>query len=40
MMTNTASEHYRTICKQMGANRFFDKSMEFDRIPEALGIAC
>lgn len=40
MMTNMATEHYRTICKRMGANRFFDKSMDFDRIPEALGIAC
>jgi DNA-binding NarL/FixJ family response regulator len=40
MMTNMASDHYRAICKQMGANRFFDKSMDFDRIPEALAIAC
>ncbi|HLX66705.1 MAG TPA: response regulator [Puia sp.] len=40
MMTNMASDHYRTICKQMGANRFFDKSMDFARIPEALSIAC
>jgi DNA-binding NarL/FixJ family response regulator len=40
MMTNNASEHYRAICQEMGANRFFDKSMDFARIPEALSIAC
>jgi DNA-binding NarL/FixJ family response regulator len=40
VMTNHASEHYRTICKEMGASRFFDKSMDFARIPEALAIAC
>ncbi|HET6256024.1 MAG TPA: response regulator transcription factor [Puia sp.] len=40
MMTNKASKYYRAICKQMGANRFFDKSMDFDRIPEALAVAC
>jgi DNA-binding NarL/FixJ family response regulator len=40
MMSNLASEHYRTICQRMGASRFFDKSMDFSRIPEALAIAC
>ena len=40
MMTNSATEQYRTICRQLGASRFFDKSMEFERIPEALAIAC
>jgi DNA-binding NarL/FixJ family response regulator len=40
IMTNHASEQYRTMCREMGANRFFDKSMDFARIPEALAIAC
>ena len=40
MMTNMASEHYRMVCQRMGANRFFDKSMDFERIPEALAVAC
>ena len=40
IMTNHASEQYRAICRQMGANRFFDKSMDFARISEALAIAC
>jgi DNA-binding NarL/FixJ family response regulator len=40
MMTNMASDHYRAICKEMGASRFFDKSMDFARISEALAIAC
>jgi len=40
MMTNKASDHYRAICKEMGANRFFDKSMDFARISEALAVAC
>jgi DNA-binding NarL/FixJ family response regulator len=40
IMTNQATEHYRTVCRQMGATRFFDKSMDFDRIPEALSVAC
>jgi DNA-binding NarL/FixJ family response regulator len=40
IMTNHASEQYRTICREMGADRFFDKSMDFARIPEALAVAC
>jgi DNA-binding NarL/FixJ family response regulator len=40
IMTNHASEQYRTMCREMGANRFFDKSMDFARIPEALAFAC
>jgi DNA-binding NarL/FixJ family response regulator len=40
IMTNHASEYYRAICKQMGASRFFDKSMDFSQISQALAIAC
>ena len=40
IMTNQASEHYRTACRQLGANHFFDKSMDFNRITEALAVAC
>lgn len=40
IMTNKVSEHYRVLCRQLGASRFFDKSMDFDRIPEALAVAC
>ncbi|HUB61644.1 MAG TPA: response regulator [Puia sp.] len=40
MMTNQATEHHRKICRQLGASRFFDKSMDFERIPEALAVAC
>jgi DNA-binding response OmpR family regulator len=39
MMTNHATDQYRSICRQMGAAEFFDKSMEFDRIPEPLAVA-
>ena len=40
ILTNNVSEHYREICRELGADRFFDKSMDFDRIPEALAVAC
>ncbi|HXD79428.1 MAG TPA: response regulator [Puia sp.] len=39
VMTNHASEKYRAICKEMGASRFFDKSMDFARIPQELAVA-
>jgi DNA-binding NarL/FixJ family response regulator len=39
ILTNQASDQYRAICRKMGAARFFDKSMDFDRIPEALEAA-
>ena len=39
IMTNEASEQYRSVCRKLGAARFFDKSMDFERIPEALEAA-
>lgn len=36
VMTNQASEQYKDKCEQLGAQRFFDKSADFDRITEAL----
>ena len=36
MLTNLSGERYREICKSFGADYFFDKSEDFDRIPETL----
>jgi DNA-binding NarL/FixJ family response regulator len=36
MMTNQATPQYREACRQLGATRFFDKSLDFDLIPAAL----
>ena len=36
MLTNLTDPQYRARCLAFGANYFFDKSNEFDRIPEAL----
>jgi len=36
MVTNHASEHYRTICKNLGADYFIDKSKDFYLIPEVI----
>jgi len=36
MLTNLSDAQYRTRCFAFGANYFFDKSNDFDRIPEAL----
>ena len=33
MLTNTATEIYRSICKKLGASYFVDKSKEFEMIP-------
>ena len=33
VLTNHASENYREICTYMGADHFFDKSSDFDKIP-------
>jgi DNA-binding NarL/FixJ family response regulator len=37
MMTNQATEHYRAVCAQLGAQRFFDKATEFEFLTEAVG---
>lgn len=36
MITNHASEHYRNICRALGAKYFFDKSADMDLVTEAI----
>lgn len=36
MLTNFAHEHYRQRCIELGADYFFDKSTEFERVTEIL----
>jgi DNA-binding NarL/FixJ family response regulator len=36
MITNQATEYYKKICSSLGADYFFDKSNEFERIPETI----
>ena len=36
VLTNHASDTYREICAYMGADYFFDKSSDFDKIPETI----
>ena len=36
VLTNHASNNYREICTQFGADYFFDKSSDFDKIPETI----
>lgn len=36
MLTNSAYAGYRTACLQAGATHFFDKSTEFEQVPEVL----
>jgi DNA-binding NarL/FixJ family response regulator len=36
MLTNFAYVQYRSRCGEVGADFFFDKSTEFDRVPQAL----
>ena len=36
MLTNFASDQYRQKCLRLGADYFFDKSTEFERITEVL----
>jgi DNA-binding NarL/FixJ family response regulator len=36
MLTNHASDNYRDLCTYMGADFFFDKSNDFEKIPEAI----
>lgn len=35
MLTNHANERYRTECQQAGADFFFDKSTQFELLPQA-----
>jgi DNA-binding NarL/FixJ family response regulator len=36
VLTNHVGEHYRDICKKMGAHHFLDKSSDFDLIPKMI----
>lgn len=36
MLTNMSGDRYREICKSFGADYFFDKSADFDKIPDTL----
>jgi DNA-binding NarL/FixJ family response regulator len=36
MLTNFAHDQYRKKCLQLGADYFFDKTTEFDRVIEVL----
>ena len=36
MLTNFPYKEYREKCLQLGADHFFDKSTEFDKIPELI----
>ena len=38
MFTNLSDERYRNLCMEFGADYFFDKSNDFDKIPEALDV--
>lgn len=36
MLTNYSDEFYKNKCKELGADYFFDKSADFDKVSEAL----
>ena len=36
ILTNSAVEQYRSHCKELGAEYFFDRSTEFHKIPDVL----
>jgi hypothetical protein len=36
MMTSNASDQYREACARMGAQRFFDKTTEFEGLTAAV----
>lgn len=36
MLTIYAESYYRNVCAELGADYFFDKSTEFEKVPEAL----
>jgi DNA-binding NarL/FixJ family response regulator len=36
MLTNQANPYTRKLCMNLGASYFFDKSTEFEKLPEAL----
>jgi DNA-binding NarL/FixJ family response regulator len=36
MLTNYSDLHHRKRCKEAGADYFFDKSIEFEKVPDTL----
>ncbi len=36
VLTNYPYEQYRTKCRELGARYFFDKSTEFDKLPDVI----
>ncbi len=36
VLTNHVGDHYREICKKLGAHHFIDKSVDFDLIPKMI----
>jgi DNA-binding NarL/FixJ family response regulator len=40
MYTNMVGNHYRRKCEQSGANYFFDKSQEFEKLYEVIKELC
>jgi DNA-binding NarL/FixJ family response regulator len=36
MLTNLSDNRYREMCRSFGADYFFDKSQDFEKIPETL----
>lgn len=40
VLTNYPFDQYRRKCLEAGASRFFDKSTEFDKIPQAIAQLC
>jgi len=40
IVTNRASDYYKDLCEQMGANSFIDKSKEFEKIPGIIETLC
>jgi DNA-binding NarL/FixJ family response regulator len=40
MISNNADIYYRTVCKQLGASHFLDKSTDIYMLPAVLSAAC
>src|SRR5262249_1455499 len=36
MITNQATDYYKKVCAALGADYFFDKSNDFEQIPETI----
>ncbi|MBS1621445.1 MAG: response regulator [Bacteroidetes bacterium] len=37
MITNHADDYYKKVCRDLGADYFLDKSIEFSMLPEIIG---